>query len=106
MSRPKSEIIRRLRLGNLRTLLRARCGHTLPDDDAGREYLWELLLPISLGPDAKRRFYNTAETWAPWLDVGERFDLVSQIERTPAHVRRVKAITLGQRLRVTSEERE
>jgi hypothetical protein len=42
--------MRRLRLGDLRKLLRARCGHTLPDNDAGREYLWELLLPTSLAP--------------------------------------------------------
>lgn len=106
MSRSKTEIMRCLRLGNLRTLLRARCGPTLPDDDAGREYLWELLLPISLGPDAKRRVHNTVETWAPWLDAKERFELVSQIERIPARDRKVKATTLGQRLRVTSEERE
>jgi hypothetical protein len=104
--RPKTEIMRRLRLGNLRTLLRARCAHTLPDDDAGREYLWELLLPVSLGPEAERTIHNTIEIWAPWIDVKERFDLVAQIERTPAHVRRVKATTLGERLRVTSEERE
>jgi hypothetical protein len=106
MNRSKTEIMRCLRLGNLRTLLRARCGHTLPDDDAGREYLLELLLPVSLGPDANRKIHNTVETWAPWLDVKERFDLVAQIERTPAHIRRVKATTLGQRLRVTSEKRE
>jgi hypothetical protein len=106
MSRPKSEIMRRLRLGNLRTLLRARCGHTLPDDDAGREYLWDLLLPVSLSPEAECRLRNTIETWAPWMDVKERFELVAQIERTPAYVRKVKPRTLGERLRVTAEERE
>ena len=36
----QAEMIRRLRLGNLRNLLRHRCGPTLPDDDAGREYLY------------------------------------------------------------------
>jgi len=46
----KSEMIRRLRLGDLRRLLRDRNGAVLPDDDAGREYLLELLLPISVGP--------------------------------------------------------
>ena len=45
------ERMRRLRLGDLRRLLRDRCrGSILPDDDAGRDYLRELLLPISLGP--------------------------------------------------------
>jgi len=106
MSRSKTEIMRCLRLGNLRTLLRARCGHTLPDDDAGREYLWELLLPVSLGREAERKLHNIIETWAPWMDVIERFHLIALIERTPAHIRKVKAKTLGERLRVTSEERE
>ena len=45
----RAEIIRRLRLGDLQKFLRFRYGHTLPDDDAGREDLHELLLPISLG---------------------------------------------------------
>jgi hypothetical protein len=64
MSRSKSEIIRRLRLGDLRSLLRARCGHTLPDDDAGREYLWELLLCVSLGAEPDLKMANAIEIWA------------------------------------------
>jgi len=40
-----AEMLRRLRLGNLRTLFRHRYGPTLPDDDAGRAELRELLLP-------------------------------------------------------------
>ena len=51
----KSEMIRRLRLGDLRRLLRDRNGAVLPDDDAGREYLLELLLPISVGPPPHQR---------------------------------------------------
>jgi hypothetical protein len=47
-----SNISRRLRLANLRKLFRDRNGPILPDDDAGREYLVELLLPISVGPHA------------------------------------------------------
>lgn len=103
--RPKSEIMRCLRLGNIKTLLRWRCGPELPDDDAGREYLYELLLPVSLGPEPAK-MANVIETWAPWMDCKERFGLVAQIERTPAHVRKIKATILGDRLRVTSEERE
>jgi hypothetical protein len=106
MSRSKTEIMRCLRLGNLRTLLRARCGHTLPDDDAGREYLWELLLPVSLSREAEHKLHNIIDIWAPWLNVDERFHLIAGIERTPAYVRKVKAELLGKRLRVTSEERE
>jgi hypothetical protein len=98
--------MRCLRLGNLRTLFRDRYGPILPDDDAGREDLRELLLPVSLGREAEHKLHNIIETWAPWMDVSERFDLIALIERTPAYDRRVKATTLGKRLRVTGEERE
>ena len=104
--RTRDETIRRLRLGNIKTLLRWRCGPELPDDDAGREYLYELLLPISLGPEADLKMANVMEVWAPWLDAKERFELVADIERTPAYVRKITAKALGERLRVTSEERK
>jgi hypothetical protein len=45
-------MLRRLRLGNLRKLFRHRYGPTLPDDDAGREDLRELLLPVSVSTNA------------------------------------------------------
>ena len=84
----KREIMRRLRLGDLRKLLRARCGHTLPDDDAGREYLWELLLPVSLAPEEhERKMANTVEIWAPWLGKDEAEQLIDQINRMPARER-------------------
>jgi hypothetical protein len=102
----KPETMRRLRLGNLRVLLRWRCGPELPDDDAGREYLYELLLPISLGPESDLKMQNVIEVWAPWMDAKERFDLVSAIQRTPGYVRKITGKALGERLRVTSEERE
>ena len=46
----KQDGLRRVRLGHLRTVLRLRYGHTLPDDDAGREDLFELLLLHSMHP--------------------------------------------------------
>jgi hypothetical protein len=67
----KSEMIRRLRLANLRKLLRDRNGPILPDDDAGREYLVELLLPISVGPHADIKMPSAIEVWAPWMDKKE-----------------------------------
>jgi hypothetical protein len=103
----KREIMRRLRLGDLRKLLRARCGHTLPDDDAGREYLWELLLPVSLAPEEhERKMANTVEIWAPWLGKDEAEQLIDQINRMPARERMPKARIVGERLRLTNEERE
>jgi hypothetical protein len=106
MSKAKTEIMRRLRVGNLRTLLRARCGHTLPDDDAGREYLWELLLPVSLAAEAERKMANTVETWAKWMGGDETRQLIDQINRTPIYLRKPTARSIGERLRVSNRERE
>ena len=47
-----NENVRRRRLGDLRRLFRYRYGPVLPDDDAGRADLHELLLPISLGAES------------------------------------------------------
>jgi hypothetical protein len=104
MSRSKSEIIRRLRLGNVRSLLRARCGHTLPDDDAGREYLWELLLPASLGAEAERKMANAIEVFAPWMTLKEATEMSDQVKRLQYYLRKSTARAIGRRLRVTGEE--
>jgi hypothetical protein len=102
MSKKKTEIIRRLRLGNLRSLIRARCGHTLPDDDAGREYLWELLLTISLGAEADRKIKNAIEVTAPWMSRKEATEMSDQIKRHC--LRSSTAREIGTRLRVTRNE--
>jgi hypothetical protein len=105
--RSKDETLRRLRVGNIKTLLRWRCGAILPDDDAGREYLYELLLPVSLSPlepDLKMR--NIIEVWAPWVSKAEAVGLIDRISLTPIHYRKVRAKELGERLMVTSAERK
>jgi hypothetical protein len=107
MTKAKAEIFRRLRLGDLRKLLRSRYGHTLPDDDAGREDLHELLLPISLGPEvATLKMANAVEVWAPWMGHEEAAQLIDQIMRTPIRERMPKSRKLGERLRATNHERE
>jgi hypothetical protein len=106
MSRSKSEIIRRLRLGDLRSLLRARCGHTLPDDDAGREYLWELLLCVSLGAEPDLKMANAIEIWAKWMKADTARQLIDQINRTPIDLRKRTARSIGETLRVSNRERE
>src|SRR5262249_41297346 len=91
-----NEMLRRLRLGELRRLARDRCGSVLPDDDAGREYLFELLLPISLGPyEAIRRpgavqlwgptdrMRQEIELWAPWMSEDEARELRLDINAMP-----------------------
>ena len=101
------EVLRRLRLGDLRRLLRHRYGPTLPDDDAGRDDLIELLLPVSLRPKSPALVMrNMIETWAPWMTGEEAFHLIQRIERTPSGLRNRTAKDLGCRLNLTSSERE
>jgi hypothetical protein len=102
----KTEMLRRLRLGNLRTLFRHRYGAELPDDDAGREDLREMLLPISIGPNANIKTRKAMEVWAPWLPIAEATQLIDQINRTPIYHRKPSAQQLGFRQRVTNAERE
>ena len=113
-------MLRRRRLANLRRLIRHRhrC-QTLPDDDAGREYLFELLLPISVGPyEAIRRpgaielwgpadrMRREIQQWAPWMDRAESDELIDRINQMAIWERKPKARPLGMRLRVTYAERE
>jgi hypothetical protein len=84
------ETIRRLRLGDVQKVLRSRYGHTLPDDDAGREDLHEMLLPISLGDGADRKMHHAIDLWAPWMDADERLALIDRVNRTPTYQRRAK----------------
>jgi hypothetical protein len=109
----KHEELRRLRLGYLRNLLRDRCGPVLPDDDAGREYLKELLLPISLGPNEAVELWGPTdrmrcaiEVWAPWMSEDEALELRLEINAMPRWERWPSQRTLGERLNVTYAERE
>jgi hypothetical protein len=101
-----SEMMRRLRLGDLRKLFRDRYGPTMPDDDAGREDLHELLLPISVGPHADIKMPNAIEVWAPWMQQEEADRLIDQVKRTPVWQRIPTARQLGDRLQLTNAERE
>jgi hypothetical protein len=116
----KDEILRRRRLGDLRTLVADRCrGRILPDDDAGREYLRELLLPISLGPNEARnrsgggvgiwgptdRMRHEIELWAPWMSDDDIQELLDDINLTPEWQRKPTARTLGRRLQLPYAER-
>jgi hypothetical protein len=102
MGRPRAETIRRQRLGDLRRLLLHRYGPVLPDDDAGREDLIELLKPISLGPNAAKRMKQEMELVAPWASAAA----IDHVNRLPIWERKPKAEALGQRMRTTNAERE
>src|SRR6476646_4476352 len=93
------ERLRRLRLGEIKRLLRDRYGHTLPEDDAGREDLFELLLPVSLGVKSPAKVMrNVIETWAPWMEAAEAYVLLQRIETMPPTLRFRSAKDLGHRL--------
>jgi hypothetical protein len=102
----RAEMMRRLRVGNLRKLLRDRYGHTLPDDDAGRADLRELLLPISLAPHSAIKMPKVIEVWAPWMPAAEGADLIDEINQMPPRSRKPTARLLGKRLNVTNAQRE
>ena len=114
-------MIRRLRLGDLRKLIADRCrGLILPDDDAGIDYLRELLLPISIGPYETRnrvrggvalwgpvdRMKQEIARWAPWMGDNRAGALIDEINQMPLWQRKPKARTLGERLNVTYGQRE
>jgi hypothetical protein len=103
---PKEEMLRRLRLGDMRRYYRHRYGHTLPDDDAGREDLYELLLPISLGTEPQRKMQNAVQIWAPWMQSDEAGQLFDRINRMPCHLRKRTARELGERLNLKNHERD
>ena len=102
----KWEIVRRLRYGSLVKLFRHRWGHILPDDDAGRTDLWELLTNISLARGATgERLTNAIEVWAPWMEQWEADRYVEHVQGLSLKERTPTARELGERLRVTNAVR-
>jgi hypothetical protein len=78
----------------------------LTEDDGGREDLYELLLPISLGQGHARKMRNVIEVWAPWMDARETEELIDRINQTPDYLRKPKKRVLGEKMRLTDMERE
>jgi hypothetical protein len=100
----KMEMIRRACFGNLRTLCQHRYGRELPDDDAGRETLFDLLVVASLARvDPAKKMTNVVELQAPWLD-GETETMIGNVERMPVSERWRIARTLGEHHQVTYAE--
>lgn len=99
---PKTETLRRLRLGDLCRLYRSRYGPVLPDDDAGRSDLHDLLTIISLGANAELKMAAAADLWAPWMPRTEAQEAIDYINRTPIEARRLTSAELGRRHMVTN----
>jgi len=102
----KQEAIRRLRLGDIKKLLRSRYGHTLPDDDAGLADLELMLDCVSFVPNARFRMKNIIEIWAPWMDAEASYALVEAVLRKPDYMRKITAADLGAKLNLTWYERQ
>ena len=94
----KDETIRRLRLRDVRNYLRCRYGNVLPNDDAGREDLRELLYTISVGPNPAIKMPKAIELWAPWMSPAEAGELIDAINLMPIWLRKPSARELGKRL--------
>jgi hypothetical protein len=104
----KREALRRARLGDLQRLFQSRYGtRGLPDDDAGRGDLFELVMVTSLAPAAhEKKGLCIIELWAPWMPRGEAEALVNHVWGLDLYERTPTARTLGNRLRMTNAERE
>lgn len=99
-------MLRGRRLKHITTLLMDRCRLGLPDDDAGREYLFELLLVMSTVPHAEIKMDHAIRVWAPWMPQDKAAQLLDQINRIPIWERWRTGRELGKRLRLTNGERE
>ena len=82
-------------------IIYSRCGPVLPDDDAGREYLDEIL---RLTQDDL--LCRKAKKLAPWMQEDERARFVARIHAMTTASRLASTVELGQRLRFENEERE
>jgi hypothetical protein len=102
----KAERFRRVRLNDHSRYLRNRYGHELPNDDAGRDDLYELLLTISLGDGADRKMRHAIGLWAKWMSRDEISQHIDGINRTPDYLRKRTARDLGERWGLTYEERQ
>jgi hypothetical protein len=103
----REENVRRARLRDLRRLSQHRYGHVLPDDDAGREDLWERFLVISLAPlEPEKKMRNEAEICAPWLPEAQLQTLIQEVMLLPVSRRKVPRREIGKRMNLTFRERE
>jgi hypothetical protein len=91
-----------LRLNDLARLFRARYGHVLPDDDAGRDDLMVAVNHLACLPHPQKPIEHWIEIWAPWLTVKERKAIMADALVCP---QRWKADALAWRLRLTAADR-
>jgi hypothetical protein len=106
----KDEGLRRARLGDLRAIFRDRYGLALPNDDAGRDDLRELLLLASMAYNPERAMLSAIAEWAPWLMVngeltGEAVGMIDDVNRTPTYLRKRTARQMANIMRLSDLDR-
>ena len=92
----KRETIRRLLAGDLLQVVRNRYGHTLPDDDSGRDDLYLMLRLAAVAENAADKKMRTViELYAPWAGDAERrwIDELQSEDRAPHLAKRQRART-------------
>jgi hypothetical protein len=110
MTRPDSkwERVRRLRYGHVIKLILARYGIAgVPDDEAGRPDLMELLwLASQAAAGAERKVRNAIEVYAPWMQQQEADELIQLIALTPDFQKARTSQELGDLVQLKNAERE
>ena len=89
------------RCKQLKRLLYARYGPTLPDDDAGREDL-----ELVLGFTSDKRLASTITLLAPWMQGEAAGSLIDRVRSLPPDLRYLSPKKLGERVLLRHEERE
>jgi hypothetical protein len=94
----------RIRLRELERLFSLRYGKFLPRNAVGRDALTITAHHIvHMGPNAEDHITAWARVWAPWMPAKRATELAARVIANPA---KFKADTLGERLRLTREERD
>lgn len=91
-----------LRLNDLAKIFRARYGHVLPDDDAGRDDLMVAVHHLASLAHPRAHVTRWLELWAPWLTIAEHKQIIGDALANP---QRWKADALAWRLRLTAADR-
>ena len=104
----KWERVRRLRYGHVLKLIRFRYGAAgVPDDDAGRPDLMELIWLASSAPAwADKKVRDCIELYAPWMDEEEKRDLMELVAMTPTYEKAKTSQELGNKLLLSNADRE
>jgi hypothetical protein len=104
----KWERVRRLRYGHVLKLIRYRYGAAgVPDDEAGRPDLMELIWLASSAPaGADKKVRDCIELYAPWMDEEEKRDLMELVAMTPTYEKAKTSQELGNKLLLSNANRE